>query len=243
MGTLIAIPVESLITNTWNGYNQYNNVYGHFGISYSAIRLSTLITDTSEILMGLITNVDVYHTLFPASVGSYLKFGGFLVSKNAVAYNSASYNLRDGNPEVATTSWYYHGLDNISATAVNGKLYNMAPVWMRTELNESITRNMTGIYAGLTHITSTADLVETLNAYNVRPVSGEFEISYRLTNCSAPTAPQSASIGDTVNVDFTFPEGYGIVNSSSDVYVTNNGAVIQSSYSNGRLTFTMPDPS
>lgn len=69
-----------------------------------------------------------------------------------------------------------------------------------------------------------------------------YNISYRLTNCSAPDAPQSANIGDTVNVNFTFPEGFGIVN-SSDVYVTNNGVVVPSSYANGRLTFTMPDPS
>lgn len=243
MGTLISIPIESLITNTSDGYNQYNNAYGHFGISYSSIRLVTVITDTNDILMGLINNVDVYRTIFPFFVGGYLKFGGFLVSKNAVAYNFASYILRDGNPETSTTSWTYRGLDNISASPINGKLYNMAPLWLRTDADESITRDITGIYAGLTPITSTADLVETLNAYNVRPVSGEFEITYRLTNCSAPTAPTRAGIGDTVTVPFQFMSGYGIVNPSSDVYVTNNGVVVPSQYSNNVLTFTMPDPS
>lgn len=243
MGTLISIPKESLITNTMDGYNQFNNAYGHFGINYGTIRLSTVISDTNDILMGLISNVDVYHTLFPASVGSYLKFGGFAVSKNAVAYNLAAYALRNGNPEVATISWVYCGLDNITATAIDGKLYNMLPLWMRTDLNESITSDMTGIYAGLTPITSTADLVETLNAYDVRPVSSEFEITYRLTNCSAPTAPQSARVGDTVTVPLQFTSGYGIVNPSSDIYVTNNGVIIPSQYSNGVLTFTMPDPS
>lgn len=73
--------------------------------------------------------------------------------------------------------------------------------------------------------------------------SSSYPISYRLTNCSAPSAPMEAVVGDTVNVDFIFPEGYGIVNSASDVYVTNNGVIIPSSYANGRLTFTMSDPS
>ena len=70
-----------------------------------------------------------------------------------------------------------------------------------------------------------------------------YPITYRLTNCSTPSAPMEAMVGDIVNVDVTFPQGYGIVNPSSDVYVTNNGVVVPSSYSNGRLTFTMPDPS
>lgn len=70
-----------------------------------------------------------------------------------------------------------------------------------------------------------------------------YPITYRLTNCSAPSAPTEEAVGNTVNVDFAFPEGYGIVNPSSDIYVTNNGVVVPSSYANGRLTFTMPDPS
>lgn len=70
-----------------------------------------------------------------------------------------------------------------------------------------------------------------------------YPITYRLTNCTAPTAPAEAAIGATVTVSFQFTTGYGIVNPSSDVYVTNNGVVIPSSYANGMLTFTMPDPS
>lgn len=78
---------------------------------------------------------------------------------------------------------------------------------------------------------------EALNA------SLKYSITYRLTNCTAPTAPTEAAIGDTVIVPFQFTSGYGIVNPSSDVYVTNNGVVVPSQYSNGVLTFTMPDPS
>ncbi len=68
-------------------------------------------------------------------------------------------------------------------------------------------------------------------------------ITYRLTNCTAPSAPTEATVGDTVTVPFQFTSGYGIVNPSSDLYVTNNGVVVPSQYSNGVLTFTMPDPS
>lgn len=67
-------------------------------------------------------------------------------------------------------------------------------------------------------------------------------ITYRDTNCTH-SGPTEAIIGDTVTVNYTFPEGYGIVNPSSDVYVTNNGVLIPSTYANGTLTFTMPDPS
>lgn len=74
-------------------------------------------------------------------------------------------------------------------------------------------------------------------------ISESYPITYRLTNCTAPSAPTEAAIGDIVTVPLQFTTGYGIVNPSSDVYVTNNGVVVPSQYSNGVLTFTMPDPS
>ncbi len=77
-------------------------------------------------------------------------------------------------------------------------------------------------------------------AYNA--IHGNKPIVYRDTNCSH-NGPDSSVVGDTVTVNYTFPEGYGIVNPSSDIYVTNNGIVVPSSYVNGTLTFTMPDPS
>lgn len=69
-----------------------------------------------------------------------------------------------------------------------------------------------------------------------------YPITYRLTNCTG-NGPSEAVVNSTVNVDLTFPAGYGIVNPSSDVYVTNNGVIVPSQYSNGVLTFTMPYPS
>lgn len=77
--------------------------------------------------------------------------------------------------------------------------------------------------------------------YNI--VKDKYPITYRLTNCTAPSAPTEAVVGDTVTVPITFPEGYGIVNPSSDAYVTCNGVLVPSTYSNGQLVFTMPNPS
>lgn len=74
------------------------------------------------------------------------------------------------------------------------------------------------------------------------PPVTQYPITYRLTNATAPDAPTEAEIGDTVTVDLEFPEGYGIVNPQTDIYVTCNGVTVQSSYSAGRLVFTMPDP-
>lgn len=70
-----------------------------------------------------------------------------------------------------------------------------------------------------------------------------YPITYRLTNCTSPTAPTEATVGDTVNVIPQFTAGYGVVNPTSDVYVTCNGVLVPSTYANGTLTFTMPDPS
>lgn len=78
--------------------------------------------------------------------------------------------------------------------------------------------------------------------WDAPPPVGMYHISYRPTNCTFPNAPTEASVGDTVIVPVSFTEGYGIVN-DSDIYVTCNGVLVPSTYNNGTLTFTMPDPS
>lgn len=72
--------------------------------------------------------------------------------------------------------------------------------------------------------------------------SDTYPITYRPTNCSFPNAPTEAAVGDTVTVPVAFTEGYTLVN-SSDIHVTCNGVLVPSTYDNGTLTFTMPDPS
>ena len=81
---------------------------------------------------------------------------------------------------------------------------------------------------------------EALQAMGIS-MPGKYPITYRPTNCSFPNAPAKAAVGDTVVVPVVFPDGYGLVN-DSNIYVTNNGVVIPSTYTNGQLTFTMPNP-
>lgn len=69
-----------------------------------------------------------------------------------------------------------------------------------------------------------------------------YPITYRPTNCSFPGALTEAAVGDTVVVPVTFPEGYGLAN-PNDLFVQCNGVLVPSTYENGQLTFTMPDPS
>lgn len=109
--------------------------------------------------------------------------------------------------------------------------------YYRIDNNAFITGSTSGVQTTLF-----ADLQTALTALTVEEVIN-YPITYRLTNCTAPSAPTEASVGDTVNVPLQFTTGYGIVNPSSDVYVTNNGVVVPSQYSDGVLTFTMPDPS
>ena len=76
---------------------------------------------------------------------------------------------------------------------------------------------------------------EAINALNTNQ-----PITYRLTNCTAPGAPSEAAHGSSVSVVLTPNSGYSFINPSSDIYVTNNGVAVVSSYANGVLHFTMP---
>lgn len=120
---------------------------------------------------------------------------------------------------------YRHTTPNIEARGWRFDYYNNA---VYSDYNRDINLNI------LDYFDSLEDAQRALGL-------GGYPITYRLTNAYATTAPTSANIGDIVTVPLEFPDGYGIVN-SNDVYVTNNGVIVQSSYSDGRLVFTMPDP-
>ena len=96
-----------------------------------------------------------------------------------------------------------------------------------------------GEIAGLTTHFSTVE--ELLTAF--QNLVESYPITYRLTNCSAPSAPAEAEVGDTVNVPLVLQQGYDIITPSTDIVVTNNGVVVPHTYSNGTISFTMPDPS
>lgn len=85
--------------------------------------------------------------------------------------------------------------------------------------------------------------LETTLAALAGPIDNMYPITYRLTNCTAPSAPAEAAVGDTVNVPLVMQQGYDIVTPSTDIVVTNNGVAVPHTYSNGTISFTMPDPS
>ncbi len=105
--------------------------------------------------------------------------------------------------------------------------------------------NDTFLYASSELLTNVRiDLFEDKeSAENAIGVGVLYPITYRLTNCTAPSAPAEATIGDTVNVPLVMQEGYDIVTPSTDILVTNNGVTVPHTYNNGTISFTMPDPS
>lgn len=117
----------------------------------------------------------------------------------------------------------------------NGQQYAVVTPWTASD-NPTET---TGCWANCPVYSSISDFFAT--EHPIPYTDTAYPITYRLTNCTAPSAPIEAVTGDTVTVPLQFTDGYGIVNPSSDVYVTNNGVIVPSSYTNGTLTFTMPD--
>ena len=119
----------------------------------------------------------------------------------------------------------------------------------------------TGIYA-LTggQLIHTTVIVNTSNppyssnfTWNIRPYDTQQEaddavmrgetgapINYNLRNCSAPGAPERADPGAQGSITLTANSGFEFLDPASDIYVTNNGVAVVSSYANGVLHFTMP---
>lgn len=121
----------------------------------------------------------------------------------------------------------------------NGYRYPYSSYHGRIETQNTYTTTYTGIYNVPLYNNIDTAISDARNAgYGF--LLG-FPITYRLTNCTAPDAPSEANIGSTVTVPFVFPDGYGIVN-NENVYVTNNGVIVPSTYSDGVLTFEMPNP-
>lgn len=245
MGVFIALPVDSLIVDTAVGYNTYSNAYGHCKVSYgSTSREFSFITENSDILFTIIDNADLYHQIYPTSIGSYLAIGGICFSKNASSFNTASYALRNGSPEVATTSWITHTIDNEMSNPINGKRYITSPAWIRTDNSYDYMYEYTGIYGDITHVNSLDELVSAINAYAIKSVDDIYPIIYHYTN-SIVSGPTEATVGDTVIVSAIPDVGYGITDASTQILVTNNDIAVPYTWdaTNQRITFTMPDPS
>lgn len=183
-------------------------------------------------------------------------------------YNSLSANMKS-NVDYVRNNALLVSSDNLSDDTWNTYRYSLVAdldcgcyisgnylYWEFIQEVGAINCQMNIHVNGMVHVWTNIPSSGEYNSYNnlyidaystkedlLRDLYRIYPITYRLTNCTAPSAPTKATVGDTVTVPFQFTSGYGIVNPASDVYVTNNGVIVPSQYSNGVLTFTMPDPS
>lgn len=219
MGTVYVCPLFNRTFEVWNGWTSISNLTSNQLESLYFIR-----DNGFNYYNGLILNTTINATSWIVSNG--VLYLAYYKQDNTVAkmlsyspidttYTSAGIST-DNNCRCSSTfrsSGYFVSPDNSASIVAMSR-------------------------AGVDLFDSYADAYTALSAYEAG-----YPITYRLTNCTAPTAPTEAAVGTTVTVVPQFTSGYGVVNPSSDAYVTNNGVVIPSSYSNGTLTFTMPDPS
>lgn len=211
----------TLYTLTYNPYSQYAGTYesskppsGNIGLAYNF--------NVNSGIDALAKNVN-----YPSSAFRH-NFITSLVNETtrfAVLITSNYHGLYADKPifDVSTYDITYY-TSKADRDVISDGLYG----WRSTA--------GTNIASDLDYFTSYEDMIAAFYS------SGSYPIVYRNTNC-ASSGPTEASVGDVVQVSYSFPDGYGIVNPSTDIYVTNNGVVVPSSYVNGTLTFTMPDPS
>lgn len=152
---------------------------------------------------------------------------------NSISYSFYLYTILSGN---SYYNWSYNEWLNITNTTTGPNT--------GTILYYSFAFNVSSITVNsdITIYSSANEMISGIDNGNWNAYPTLYPITYRLTNATT-TGPNEAAVGDTVTIPLTFPEGYGVVNPSSDAYVTCNGIVIPSTYSNGQLVFTMPDPS
>lgn len=190
--------------------------------------------NNSVIVGACFTNPEVLREVI-SNPNQQLYAGILILSNNPFQVELIVGSQEDYNTE--SPLLYYQTIANSVIYTINGNQYHGF-----ADATGGSSNNWDGLYTGIYSVSTFDTINEFIQASNIRPITDTFTITYRDTNCTH-SGPDEASIGDTVTVSFQFTSGYGIVNPSSDVYVTNNGVVIPSQYSNGVLTFTMPDPS
>lgn len=161
-----------------------------------------------------------------------------LVKVGAYKYNHAGYIVfASNNPyNVATAYFTYSGVSTISSSPIDtvystGMWYSKINAYSDESLPQ--TREFLSAEA-------------VLSAMNDGIWTGaEYPITYYPTNVNL-NGPAQAAVGDTVNVNCTFPTGYTMKNPSpgGDIRVTNNGVDVPYVWdsTNKSISFTMPDP-
>ena len=228
MGQIYTLPVITGITEDITGFSRWDSQTP----TQSQINVCNTVKSNGLYVGSVRFNLGVAYQYFAAGENDDLLYA----APFAYRPNSSNYTI-----------------DLIMAVRPNARWYHVVYVGTTEYVLETSRMSMTdsGIFetGGTYYLGSPGDLPlsyyssreEALDAISPYIISG-YQIVYRDTNCTH-SGPDEAIVGDTVTVNYTFPDGYGIVNPSSDIYVTNNGVVIPSQYSNGVLTFRMPDPS
>lgn len=219
MGTLYQLPLVTIDSNTPSDFSSTSNP--------SSTQLE-YFNRMYPNMIGYAVGTSPGGSYFDDRIGSTFpnEYVGFLISsggsKYRIGYNHHSTSLLLDLRKRIASGYTYYAKSTVQVTT--------GIVIQTYEENIYLLPSYVDAY------TSYEDLYNALSELAFEP------INYRLTNCTAPQAPTEAAIGSTVTVPLVFPPNYGVVN-TSNAYVTNNGVVIPSSYSNGVLTFTMPDPS
>lgn len=204
-----------------------------------AVPKSELSADQVTALNYLKNNGFTGHNYY--TVDGNTTYPRYTMYKTGTKAYRAYYLKNNGNVAylyLYTTSWWQYYV--IEYTAYNYVTLRNSGQWSTDNVN--VIRNTAWDIPtqamNVSYYNSEADARTAISAYLPSP----YPITYRLTNATT-TGPSEANVGDTVTVPLMFPEGYGIVNPSSDVYVTCNGVSVPSTYSDGQLVFIMPDPS
>lgn len=234
MGTYSTIPVGQSM-EAQAGYSLYSQD-GIWGVTFTSpgyyvnYRANAISSSISPVYYARLSNSTEYETIF--NISPYRIFNlGLFISNNPFSLYSYQYN---------TFSSPNYRMGSVDSTVVNYNGYSYCVTGAANSSGDdyyTISEYRTGLYDTVAY--SNFSLL--LSDIGISPY-GLLPINYRLTNCTAPDGPQSASVGSTVNIPFVFTEGYGFINPSVDVYVTCNGVSVPSTYSNGVLTFTMPSP-
>lgn len=234
------LPPIKEVSATQSGFEELKSLYGScYGrINYANSRYyinDYILMADSPIYFGYITN--------NSNFDGYLRANGFpgeghrnprvLLLSNihytgtAAHYqywSSSAYNYTDFSTRIITINnlQYYGYFFYVTASSMTASSVTSSPY------------TLTGYY---TDSYSTCE--DMISAIGVEPIGENEPITYRLTNCTT-TGPDSAPPRSRVSIPLTFPTGYNIIDPLSDVYVTNNGVIIPSSYTNGTINFTMP---
>lgn len=239
MGYLPPIIQAEATESSFNSiFSEYGSIHGSCTFSYESLQaeIDTIIMSSDRVYCSAISNNSSYvnDVVLNGGTSDYKIIRAILLANNPFTITDIIKSQFAGVTTYSVNS-DSSGIITINNVQYYGMLYYISSRNFSGSDVISSSFTVSGVY---TILNTCEEAVIQSGVYGIRQ-----PITYRLTNCTAPSAPTEAVIGDTVTVSLQFSSGYGIVNPSSDVYVTNNGVVVPSQYSNGVLTFTMPNPS